>query len=71
MEKYTYKSSDIEWLGEIPEHWKVDRLKFYDKIIMGQSPKSSYVNQDGEGTPFLQGNTEFGKLKTGAHQDLN
>tara|TARA_R110002050_G_scaffold239855_1_gene376049 strand:- start:7469 stop:8752 length:1284 start_codon:yes stop_codon:yes gene_type:complete len=62
MEKYTYKSSDIEWLGEIPEHWKVDRLKFYDKIIMGQSPKSSYVNQDGEGTPFLQGNTEFGKL---------
>lgn len=28
MEKYkSYKGSDIEWLGIIPEHWKLDRIK--------------------------------------------
>jgi hypothetical protein len=24
----TYKDSGVEWLGEIPEHWEVKRLKF-------------------------------------------
>ena len=29
MKRYeTYKDSGIEWLGEIPEHWKVVPLKF-------------------------------------------
>lgn len=27
MRKYKYKNSSIEWLGEIPEHWQVDRIK--------------------------------------------
>lgn len=27
MEKYTYKDSSIEWLGDIPEHWKATTLK--------------------------------------------
>ncbi|MEW6276875.1 MAG: hypothetical protein AB1556_17420, partial [Bacillota bacterium] len=27
-----YKDSGIEWLGEIPEHWEVKRLKFVVKI---------------------------------------
>ncbi len=27
MKKYTYKSSGIKWLGDIPNHWKVDRVK--------------------------------------------
>lgn len=29
-------------------------------ITMGQSPKSSTYNQNGEGLPFLQGRTTFG-----------
>jgi type I restriction enzyme, S subunit len=24
----SYKDSDVDWLGEIPEHWKVKRLKY-------------------------------------------
>lgn len=32
MEKYTYKNSGIEWLGEIPEHWKVTKIKKEFKI---------------------------------------
>jgi len=27
MQPYSYKDSGIEWLGEIPKHWKVDRIK--------------------------------------------
>ncbi len=28
MKKYPkYKPSGIEWIGEIPEHWEVGRLK--------------------------------------------
>ena len=34
LEKYlSYKDSDVEWLGEIPEHWEVIKFKhlFYEK----------------------------------------
>jgi len=24
----TYKPSGIDWIGDIPEHWKVKRLKY-------------------------------------------
>jgi len=28
MQKYsTYKPSNVEWLGDVPSHWKVDRIK--------------------------------------------
>ena len=36
IQKYTtYKPSGVEWLGEIPEHWEVKRLKliFTEKKI--------------------------------------
>ena len=36
------------------------KLKDVANITMGQSPKSEYYNQEGEGTPFLQGNSTFG-----------
>jgi len=32
-----YKSSGIEWLGEIPEHWEVRRLKRFASIKNGNS----------------------------------
>src|SRR5207253_6072819 len=33
------KDSGVEWLGEIPEHWEVKRLKFcLDSIEQGWSP---------------------------------
>lgn len=54
------KDSGIELLGKMPEHWKVIRLKFIAKVNMGQSPVSEECNMDGLGTPFLQGNAEFG-----------
>ena len=27
MMKYEYRNSGIEWIGEIPKHWKVERIK--------------------------------------------
>lgn len=57
-----YKPSNIEWIGEIPEHWEVKKLKFIDRVIMGQSPSSEDYNDFHGGLPFLQGNAEFGKI---------
>jgi len=54
------KDSGVEWLGEIPEHWKVKKLKYISYLTMGQSPSSDDYNHEGYGSPFLQGNAEFG-----------
>ena len=63
MSKYKryekYKDSGVEWIGEIPEHWEVSKLKYVSSITMGQSPKSEECNFDEIGLPFLQGNAEF------------
>ena len=32
------KDSGVEWLGEVPEHWDVCRLKFVAKIESGHTP---------------------------------
>lgn len=56
-----YKPSGVEWLGEVPEHWEIKRLKTAAIVEMGQSPSSADCNIDGDGVPFLQGNAEFGQ----------
>lgn len=48
-------------LGKIPEGWKIRTLGEYAFITMGQSPKSEFYNQDGNGLPFHQGVTDFGR----------
>ena len=55
-----YKESGVEWIGEIPVHSEVKRLKYVADLNMGQSPPSEEYNSDQIGTPFLQGNAEFG-----------
>lgn len=43
MNKYvkypSYKDSGVEWLGEIPEHWDVKKLKYSAKIQGGKDQK--------------------------------
>ena len=61
MRRYPeYKESGVEWIGEIPVHLEVKRLKHIADLNMGQSPPSEEYNSDRLGTPFLQGNAEFG-----------
>ncbi len=55
-----YKESGVEWIGEVPRNWEVKRLKYVADLNMGQSPPSEEYNGDQVGTPFLQGNAEFG-----------
>jgi type I restriction enzyme S subunit len=47
-------------LGMIPEGWGVKRLEDVCNIVMGQSPKSEFYNDTGDGLPFHQGVTNFG-----------
>lgn len=56
-----FKKTEI---GEIPEEWKVKFLgdQKIAKVVMGQSPPSSFYNTRNEGLPFLQGNADFGEL---------
>ena len=55
-----YKDSGVAWLGEVPAHWEVKRLKLLAYINAGQSPSSTVVSEYPNGLPFLQGNAEFG-----------
>ena len=51
LKKYNnYKDSGIEWLGEIPEHWEVKRIKdVFNKLGSGTTPKSSNKSYYEEG----------------------
>jgi len=44
----------------VPEGWEKRRLCDIADITMGQSPKSEYYNQHGDGLPFHQGVTHYG-----------
>ena len=45
----------------VPEGWEKKRLIDIVELIMGQSPKSKFYNDKGEGLPFHQGVTNFGE----------
>lgn len=47
-----YKPSGVEWLGDVPEHWAVKRLKWDSAVFRGASPRPIddpiYFDDDGE-----------------------
>ena len=38
------KDSGIEWIGEIPEDWKIDGIKRHFSVISGATPKSDNID---------------------------
>ena len=56
-----YKDSGVEWLGQVPQHWSLSRIKHAAHVIMGQSPTSDSCDENASGPPFLQGNADFGR----------
>lgn len=44
----------------IPKGWKANSLSEISNILMGQSPKSEFYNENGEGLPFHQGVGTYG-----------
>jgi type I restriction enzyme S subunit len=54
------KDSGIEWLGEIPRHWRVVRLKYFININYGLSQPPDYLDS---GTPLIRATNVFrGKI---------
>lgn len=51
-----YKPSEVEWLGEIPKHWQICRLKHLAKIKNGQDYKSV---ESEEGYPVMGSGGQF------------
>jgi type I restriction enzyme S subunit len=45
--KAKMKDSGIEWLGEIPEHWKITKLKYHLKTTKGFAFKSDLFTDKG------------------------
>jgi type I restriction enzyme S subunit len=67
MKKYdSYKDSGIEWIGEIPSHWEVKRLKRLAKICNGQDHKNVWdINGD---YPIIGTGGVFGNANNYLHK---
>lgn len=48
------KPSGVEWLGEIPEHWSVKRLRYVGEAIIGLTYNPADLVEEGEGTLVLR-----------------
>ena len=49
------KASGVDWIGEIPEHWKVKKIKHVtNKIGSGVTPSGGGTTYLEEGTPLLR-----------------
>lgn len=49
------KDSGVEWLGQVPEHWKVAKLSYFLKLLSGDSITSSEIEAEGD-FPVMGGN---------------
>lgn len=50
----------VNVVNDVPEGWRYQSLEKLADVVMGQSPKSEFYNEDGDGLPFHQGVTSFG-----------
>lgn len=42
-----FKPSDIEWLGDVPEHWEVKKLKYVANLRSGDTITSELIAEEG------------------------
>lgn len=49
-----YKDSGVEWLGQVPEHWQVKRLKFIATVQTGVAKGKDNVGRDTIEVPYLR-----------------
>ena len=62
----SYKDSGIEWLGDIPSHWRKSKFKFVSQIYTGnslnESQKTEYKSENYDDIPYVSSkdiNVEF------------
>src|SRR5699024_10164253 len=57
------KDSGVEWIGEIPEHWQMVRLRYIGEAIIGLTYSPSNVVSEEKGTlVFRSSNIQGGKI---------
>ena len=62
MNKYdSYKDSGVEWIGEVPSHWKRKRFSYSFNIQKGKIPKELMDVRDDESLPYLSMNVLRGE----------
>lgn len=55
MKKYpAYKDSGVEWIGEIPEHWEITKLKFIGESLIGLTYSPDDIVDENEGILVLR-----------------
>jgi type I restriction enzyme, S subunit len=57
------KDSGVEWIGEVPEHWVVKRIKEVSIVVNGATPKSSVAENWGGELSWVT-TDDLGKLNT-------
>lgn len=58
------KDSGVEWIGKIPEHWKMIRLKFLLDQIIDCPHETPNYNPDGDYLVIRTADQDIGKLRT-------
>lgn len=58
------KNSGVEWIGEIPEHWKMVRLKFLLSHIIDCPHETPIYSADGDYLVIRTADQDLGKLRT-------
>lgn len=53
------KHSGVEWLGEVPENWRVVKLSYFLKLQSGDTITSSLIEKEGK-YPVFGGNGQRG-----------
>jgi len=68
LENYSsYKDSGVEWLGEIPEHWKLMKLKFLANIKTGE--KDTVDREDDGIYPFFVRSKDIKRMNTYSYDE--
>lgn len=49
-----YKPSGVEWLGDVPEHWRVGQLGHYSRVQSGLTLGKTYDRDDLVARPYLR-----------------
>jgi type I restriction enzyme S subunit len=50
--KSRFRQSGVEWIGEIPEHWILTKVKYYSKVFVPERAKPD-LNTDKDGIPWV------------------
>jgi len=65
------KDSGVEWIGMIPEHWEVKKLKYIGKSIIGLTYSPNDLCNINEGTLVLRSSNLYeGKFKYGEKENI-